>query len=124
MVKAKADGVYKKVYRFAGDKFEIEKEEQFSKTWMVRISKVLTSVEAGQNGRTLKPVEAIRKFCFQCQGWSGDGPSPKKKVRECQTSECSLFSFRTGKNPFDKRTIGEDELKRRSNQCRSGNFTR
>ena len=124
MVKAKADGVYKKVYRFAGEKFEIEKEEQFSKAWMVRIPKALNNVETGKNGRVLKPIEAIREFCFRCQGWSGDRPSPKKKVRECQVSECNLYPFRMGKNPFDKRAIGEDELKRRSDQCRSGDFSR
>ncbi len=122
-VLAKADGIYNKIYRFAGDKFEIEIEEQFSEIWMIRRSKDLKSVGTG-NGRTLKPVEAIREFCFRCQGWSGDGPSPKKNVRECQASECNLYSFRMGKNPFDKRAIGEDELKRRSEQCRGVGFSR
>jgi len=46
--------------------------------------------------KILPPVKAIRKFCIGCQGGS------KKQVRECESNECELHSYRMGKNPNRK----------------------
>lgn len=46
-VKAKLNGYYGNVYRFKGDNFTIESEDDFSKRWMIRIS-------GGKRGRKPK----------------------------------------------------------------------
>ena len=42
------------------------------------------------------PLKAIRRHCINCSGGS------PRAVEECPCSECALFSFRMGVNPFRK----------------------
>lgn len=56
----------------------------------------------GQKGNTIKikrltPIKAIRAKCLDC---SAGQPS---EIRNCQISDCPLYPFRLGKNPFSKR---------------------
>lgn len=46
--------------------------------------------------KLLTPIKAIRAKCLDCSGFK---PS---EVRNCNIPECSLFSFRMGKNPSRK----------------------
>lgn len=52
------------------------------------------------------PVKAIRAFCLEC---SGDSPS---EVKSCPRSECPLYPFRFGKNPYRQRREMTEEEKR------------
>ena len=40
----------------------------------------------------LTPIRAIRKHCLKCA-------SSPKEVRLCIVTDCSLYSYRMGKNP-------------------------
>ena len=61
-------------------------------------------------GEKLSPAQAIRRYCWCCQGghdhpWQcGDGTvdppyRPYPEVKECATTTCWLWPFRTGRNP-------------------------
>ena len=43
------------------------------------------------------PVKAIRQRCLDCSGWS------RQEVELCPLTECALYPFRLGKNPFRTR---------------------
>jgi len=43
--------------------------------------------------------EAIRLFCFRCQGWYGVGKKPLKAVKNCIDLKCPLYPYRLGKDP-------------------------
>lgn len=42
------------------------------------------------------PLQAIRKECLDCSCYS------PKQVRFCHITDCHLYPFRFGKNPFRK----------------------
>jgi hypothetical protein len=44
------------------------------------------------------PKSAIRAKCIECSGGS------YKEVQECRVTQCALYPFRTGENPFHKLT--------------------
>ena len=52
------------------------------------------------------PVKAIRQKCLDCSGWS------YTEVELCPLTECSLYPFRFGKNPFRTKRNLTDEQKR------------
>lgn len=43
------------------------------------------------------PLKAIRSYCVQCKGL--------RLSLKCENSECPLYDFRSGKNPFRKVNI-------------------
>lgn len=50
------------------------------------------------------PLKAIREKCIDCSGGS------KKEVRLCWASNCPLYPFRMGKNPYrKKRKVAETQ---------------
>lgn len=51
------------------------------------------------------PVKAIRQYCLNC----GDGTPTE--VRVCPMTECPLYPFRMGKNPYRKQRILTEEQK-------------
>lgn len=51
------------------------------------------------------PVKAIRQKCIDCSGWSAT------EVEKCPMTECSLYPFRFGKNPFRTPRILSEEQK-------------
>jgi hypothetical protein len=46
--------------------------------------------------KRLTPLKAIRSKCLECQTGS------RKAVRNCETLDCALFSFKEGRNPNRK----------------------
>lgn len=42
------------------------------------------------------PVKAIRAYCLSCVGWSAN------EVKLCPCTDCELYAFRFGKNPYRK----------------------
>ena len=54
------------------------------------------------------PVKAIRQKCLDCSNWS------YTEVENCNMTECSLYPFRFGKNPFRTRkpcTLTDEQRK-------------
>ena len=49
------------------------------------------------------PVKAIREKCIECMGGRGTGQNYSKLIKECVSSECALFDFRFGKNPYTRK---------------------
>lgn len=52
------------------------------------------------------PVKAIRAFCLEC---SGDSAA---EVKSCPRTECPLYPFRLGKNPYRQRREMTDDQRR------------
>lgn len=48
-------------------------------------------------------LKVIRAKCLDC---CGDQPS---EIRLCQASDCSLWPYRMGKNPFHKRKMTDNQ---------------
>ena len=49
------------------------------------------------------PLQAIKEHCLECS----DGQ--KQEVKLCPVTECKLYPFRSGKNPFSKRKLSEEQ---------------
>jgi hypothetical protein len=50
------------------------------------------------------PIKAIRAKCMECSNYS------ITEVRECPTTDCPLYPFRFGKNPYrTKRVLTEEQ---------------
>lgn len=56
-------------------------------------------------GMEKNPVKAIRKFCLDCCGGS------IIDVKLCNTTNCNLYAFRFGKNPYRAKREMTDEQK-------------
>lgn len=53
-------------------------------------------IEAKYRARATSPLRAIRAFCVLCMG------AQPKEVAKCSATECPLYKFRDGKNPYQK----------------------
>lgn len=49
------------------------------------------------------PLKAIRAKCLDCSG------DYLKEIKECPITDCPLYPFRMGKNPFLKRELTEEQ---------------
>ncbi len=58
------------------------------------------------------PVKAIRAYCLDC---SNDQYS---LVASCNIPTCPLYAFRFGKNPFNKRTLTDEQSKASAERLR------
>ena len=65
------------------------------------------------------PVKAIREQCIECIG-GRDNKGYKELIENCVSSECPLFSFRFGTNPYRSTPI----LSSKERQARSGRAQR
>lgn len=55
------------------------------------------------------PVKAIYEFCLSCCGDS------YKATKECSATDCALYAFRLGKNPYRvKRELSDEEKSKRA----------
>lgn len=55
-------------------------------------------IEAKYRARATSPLKAIRAFCVLCMG------AQPREVAHCSATECVLFAFRDGKNPYQRRS--------------------
>lgn len=55
------------------------------------------------NDRPASPLMAIKEFCMECCGWE------RSAVKSCSAPQCPLFEFRFGKNPYNKRTLTDEQ---------------
>jgi len=44
------------------------------------------------------PLKAIRQKCVECQGGYSEGAS--RAIAECSSTNCALWPWRSGKNPW------------------------
>ena len=49
------------------------------------------------------PLKAIRQNCIECCGGN------KHEVSLCPATGCPLHPFRFGKNPYNKRTLSDEQ---------------
>lgn len=53
--------------------------------------------------KQLTPLKAIRAKCLDCMCDSSN------EVKLCPITDCSLYPFRFGKNPYNKRELSEEQ---------------
>ena len=53
----------------------------------------------------ISPLKAIRKYCLDCGGDSSN------EVKLCPCTDCVLYEFRFGKNPYSAKRIYTEEQK-------------
>lgn len=57
-----------------------------------------------EESKTFTPLEAIKMKCLDCMG------GMKSEVKLCPITDCPLYPYRLGKNPFrTKREYTEEE---------------
>ena len=70
------------------------------------------------------PLKAIKQKCLDCSGWS------RTEVELCPLTECSLYPFRLGKNPFRAKITRnmteeqKEELRQRLKAAREKRFNK
>jgi len=52
---------------------------------------------------TTSPIKAIREKCLECCCGSS------QEVKLCEISDCALYPFRFGKNPYNRKTYTEEQ---------------
>lgn len=56
------------------------------------------------NEMTIKsPLKAIRHYCLECCGGSSN------EVALCPSTNCQLYAFRKGKNPYLTRSMSDED---------------
>ena len=59
------------------------------------------------------PVKAIRAFCLDCCG------GRKNEVKQCPCTDCPLYPFRMGKNPYRKLNLTDEQRAERAERMRN-----
>ena len=63
------------------------------------------------------PVKAIREMCFECMGGKQvDGV--RTLIADCASSDCALFDFRFGRNPFHTKNLSDEQRKAMAGRAR------
>jgi hypothetical protein len=68
-----------------------------------------------KNNKKTTPLKAIRAMCEHCNG----GPLNDeyiKLITDCQAFTCPIYSFRFGKDPFNKKGFSKAEIERRTDR--------
>lgn len=55
--------------------------------------------------KKITPVQAIKQNCLDCM--CGD----RNEVKLCPSTQCPLYPFRLGHNPYINRTMSEEQKK-------------
>ena len=69
------------------------------------------------------PVKAIRELCIECMG-GRDNESYTKLIADCPSSNCPVFSFRFGKNPYHKQNLSPQQRNVLSQRGRDSSLIR
>ena len=68
------------------------------------------------------PVKAIREQCIECIG-GRDNKGYKELIENCVSSECPLFSFRFGTNPYRSTPILSSKERQARSERAQSNFS-
>lgn len=61
------------------------------------------------------PIKAIREMCIQCMG-TRENPGYQILIQTCPSSSCPNYEFRFGKNPYNKKTLTDEQKKKRADR--------
>lgn len=82
---------------------EVEEEPEFIREDGESAQDAQDRIEAKYRARATSPLRAIRAFCVLCMG------AQPKEVAKCSSTQCPLYLFRAGRNPYQKHNKAEDE---------------
>jgi len=82
-----------------GDEEEVNTEDEpsYEKVEGETTQEAQDRIEARYRARATSPLRAIRAFCVLCMG------AQPREVAHCTATDCVMFPFRNGKNPFQAR---------------------
>jgi hypothetical protein len=63
------------------------------------------------------PVKAAREFCIECMG-GRESEGYAKRVNECASSECALFEYRFGRNPYHIQNLTNEQRIERADRLK------
>lgn len=73
---------------------------------MKQINSINTKEEFNQEVKeNTNVLRAIRLKCYDCSSYQSN------EVRECLVTNCPLYPFRLGKNPFRKKELSDEKRK-------------
>ena len=58
------------------------------------------------------PLKAIKAFCVDCMG------GQPTYVKDCTSTNCPLYAFRMGKNPYNTRQLTDEQRKAASERMK------
>ena len=65
-----------------------------------------------------QPLKAIREHCIECMG-GRDNEDYLKQIKDCGSPDCSLYDFRSGKNPFHTKQLTDEQRKVKADQLKT-----
>ena len=65
-----------------------------------------------------KPVKAIRENCIDCMG-GRESEGHLKRITECASTNCALFDFRFGRNPYHTQNLTDVQRKERAERFKT-----
>jgi len=65
-----------------------------------------------------KPVKAIRENCIDCMG-GRESEGHLKRITECASTNCALFDFRFGTNPYHTQNLTDVQRKERAERFKA-----
>ncbi len=87
--------------------------EKVNGHWVGRVPTDVPLEFLSLNFRKKNPLRAIRAKCLDCCGGF------KAETRKCVATDCALWPFRMGTNPFRKKPVlSEEEKNRRSERLK------
>jgi len=67
----------------------------------------MSTQTVSRNGQKVQaPLKALRAKCLDCSGGS------RSEVKHCPVTDCPLYPFRLGKNPFRQKRVLSDDQRR------------
>ena len=61
------------------------------------------------------PIKAIREMCIQCMG-TRENVGYQKLIETCPSLSCPNYAFRFGANPYNKKTLTDEQKKERADR--------
>lgn len=71
---------------------------------------VLDSSNTPDSKSKKSPLKAIREKCLDCCGFK------YSEVRKCRITDCPLWTYRMGKNPFHQRNMTDEQKQAATNR--------
>ena len=64
------------------------------------------------------PAKAIREFCIECMGGRGSGQNYTRLIEEGVSTNCTVYDFRFGKNPYHIQSLTVEQRQERSERVK------
>ena len=63
--------------------------------------------------KSKSPIKAIREMCIQCMG-TRENVGYQKLIETCPSLSCPNYAFRFGSNPYNKKTLTDEQRKKKA----------